>query len=355
MATQLKKGWLQELMMSLFLKEATYNADVVMSAANACSMKRFEFNPDWPDVVDNDKGEITGTEHGTDQEIIEQRFAGTYTEPKTKPNSVAGLAALVLGDITSTKDGAEDAWRHKIVPVAVGTALPSMNLEHIKGGVQHKYNGVRGNSLKLAGVAGEFISLEAALMGSGTRAVSAVAFPAAITESVLPANLCSAWLESGSDISITATLVQASEDISGATPADIKARLKSFEFMFNNNLEEIPGFGGAGVLQDSDYGRRTIDFKAEIIFNDITELNHYLAQDELAIEIDCKGAQITGASTFFYGFQLIIPRFKLKTAPHPQGGVGDTLTLNIEGDVQDDGVNDACIIEVYNGQAAYLA
>lgn len=354
--TQLKKGWADEaLMMSLFTKEATYNAGVTMEVANACSMKRYEFAPEYPDLLDTDKEEHTGTEHGTDQEIIERRFKGVYSEPKAKPNTIAGLAGLVMGGITTTQDSALEAYKHKIIPVAHGVALPSIQIEHKRGGIQKAYRGVMGNSLKIAGEAGGFISAECELIGSGYREDSATAFVAAIDESILPANLASVWLESGSDISISASLTQGSEDISDATPEAVKARVNNFEFMFNNNLEEIPGLGGAGLLQDQDFARRTIDFKAQMIFVDSTELEHYLNQDALAIEIDAKGAIVTATSVYFFGFHLIIPRFKLKTAALPQGGVGDTLTIDLEGDVQDDGTNAAVIIEVYTGQAAYMA
>ena len=354
--TQFKKGWADEaLAMSLFESEDPYNNGVTMTADKACSMKRYEFTPEYPDVLDSDKEEHTGTEHGTDQEIIESRFKAVYSEAKVKPNTLAGLLALVLGDITSTQDAALEAYAHKIVPVTVGTALPSIQLEHKRGGIQRAYTGVRGESIKIAGTAGEFISCEVELMGSGSRATSATAFPAAISESIIPANLASAWLESGGDISINAALVQATQDISGGTPVDIKARMQNFEFMFKNNLGEIPGLGGAGILQDSDYSRRTMELKAQLLFNDITELDHYFNQDALAIEIDAKGAIVVATSVYFFGFHLLIPRFKLKVAPLPQGGVGDNLLIDLEGDIQDDGTNDAVITEVYNGQAAYMA
>ena len=353
---QTKKGWDQDLMMSVFTKEASYDAGVTMNDTNSCSMMGFEFEPEWPDELVNDKDEVTGTEHGTDQEINTQGFKASYKEPKARPNAVAAMAALALGDITTTKDGAENAWKHEIVPVAVGTAIPSIHVEHKKGGVQYKYTGVKGNSLKLSAEAGGPVALEAELMGSGTRATSATAFTSKISESRMFMKNAKVWMESGASISITAigSLVQDAEDISSATPDDLKIRFKSFEFGFNNNIEPQLGAGGAGVAHDIDYGRRAIDLKFSLLFNDATELNYFLNQNPMAIEIDLKGAQITGASTMYFGMQLIIPRFKIKNAPLPQGGVGDVLTLDIEADVQDDGTNDAVIVAVYNAQDGYM-
>ena len=50
-------------------REASYNAGVIMNNTNACSMKGYEISPVWEDEIINDKGEITGTEHGIDQEV----------------------------------------------------------------------------------------------------------------------------------------------------------------------------------------------------------------------------------------------------------------------------------------------
>ncbi len=351
-----KKGWDQELMFGLFTKEATFDAGVTMNDSNSCGMKGFEsIDVEWDDEVINDKEEVTGTEHGTDQEINTQGVKFSYKEPRAKPNSVAGLAALALGSITSTQDGVEVAYKHKIVPVGIGTALPSIQAEHKKGGLQYAYKGVKANSFKLSGEAGGYVAMESELIGSGTRATSATSFTSKISESWLKLSSANIWMESGSDIAITGTLVQGAEDISSATPDDLGVRIKSFEFSFLSNLEKQLGFGGAGVAQDIDYGRRGIEFKFQLLFSGSTELDYYMNQNPMAIEIDLKGAQITGASTMYFGVQIIIPRFKMKAPPLPTGGVGDILIQDIDCDVQDDGTNDACIIEVYNAMPAYLA
>jgi len=349
-----KKGWNQELMLSLFKKESAYNAGVSMINANACSMSGFEAEEAWEDKVENDKAEVTGKEHGYDQEIIQQGLKLAYKEPKAKPNSVAALAALVMGSVVSTQDGALTAYKHKITPVAVGTALPSIQAEMKKGGIQYAYKGIKGNTIKIAGEAGGVVSLESEILGSGTRAISATSFANKIIESWLKLSNCKVWMEDGSNISISAALVQDAEDVSSATPADLKVRLKSFEWGWDNKLEGQPGFGGAGVFQDIDYGRRAANLKFTMLFSDDTELNHFINQNPLAIEFDMKGALIAVTGAMYYGFQLIIPRFKLKSAPLAKGGVNDILTVEMDCEVFDDGTNSASILEVYNAQAAYL-
>ncbi|MBU1864253.1 MAG: hypothetical protein KKH94_11360 [Candidatus Omnitrophica bacterium] len=348
-----KKGWLQSLMLSLFTKEATYNAGVTMIDANACSMKGFELTTEFPDVVTHDRDEVSGLEHGSDQEIIEQRVNLTYTEPKAKPNSLIGLAALVLGKITTTKDGAFDAYSHKIVPAPIGDALPSISIEHLKGAIQYKFDGIKGNTLKISGEAGGLVSLEAALIGAGSRAISSTEFAAAIAESWLKVNSMKIWLESGATIEIGASLTQGTQNISSGTPSDLGVRFKSFNFNWNNNLEEQVGAGGAGVLQDADYGRRSSDLTISLLFGSQDDLDLYLNQTIVAIEFDLAGAEIEAGAKKF-GFHLIIPKLRLSKAPLPQGGPGDTLTCDFEMSVFNDGINDAVIIEGYNAVPEYL-
>lgn len=351
------KGWNQSLMMSLFWAEAEYDAGVTISTGTACSMTGFEFEPSWDDTVDNDKGEVTGKEHGYDQEITAYGFSGTYKEAKAKPNSLAGLAALVMGSVSSTQDAELTAYKHVIVPVTIGTDLPSIHLEHLKGGLQYKYTGVKGNSLKLSGEAGGFVSLEAALLGSGTRATSSESFVASITESWMKLHQMKVWMESGANISITAAAsrVQGAENISSDTPDDLGPRFKSFEWSWENNLSGQPGAGGAGVFQDIDYGRRSTSMKIGLIQNAGAELAYYTGQSVIALELNLVGALIADGGSMYYGADLIIPRCKIKAPPLPTGGVDDDLTQDLEFEIFDDGTNHAAELIVYNAQAEYLA
>lgn len=352
-----KKRWADQLMMSLFQKETSYDGGVTMSDATACSMKGYSAETTWPDVVQSDKEEVTGTEHGTDQEIIEQRVNIAYKEPKAKPNSVAGLAALAMGSVAALQDGALTAYRHLITPVSMGTDLPSIQVEEEAGGVQYEYTGVKCGRFKLSGEAGGLLALEADLVGSGTRSTSSTSFASTISESWLKLNQCTVYMESGDDISITAaaSIVQETQDISSGNPSNLGTRLTGFNFEWNNNIEGQPGFGGGGVLQNIDYGRRSIALDFTMHFAGQADLNYFINQNPMAIEFDLAGAVIATEGAMKYGLQLIIPRYKLKEPPLPQGGVGERLTAKFACEVFDDGTNNAAILAVYNAIAEYLA
>ena len=355
-----RKGWQEQFMLSAYLKEATYDAGVAMTNSNAYSLYGFEIDKTWDDAVATDKDEVTGYEHGNSQEIISNRVGFTVRIPKAKPNDVAAFLGLAMGSITTVQDTPQVAYKHKIVPVAVGTALPSAQVEHKKGGIQYAYKGIKCNRLTIRGESGDdgsgLLSLEAELIGSGTRATSATAFAATITENWLKLANASVWKEATTNISIDSTLTQGAENISSTTPTSLGARFKNFELTWNNNLKGQEGFGGLGVFQDIDYERRSAEFTCTMLFNDATELDHYLNTDALALEIDLKSTTVVATSSIYYfGTSIIIPRLKLRKAPMADGGVNDSLLTTLEAEIFDDGTNKPVITETYNAKAAYLA
>jgi hypothetical protein len=168
-------------------------------------------------------------------------------------------------------------------------------------------------------------------------------------------SICKLYMEDGANIDIAAAPTQGAENISSATPTDLSVKFRSFEFNWANNIELQYGCGGADVAVDADPGRRKADLKLSLLFADGTELGYYTGQTVLAVEFDWKGALIAEAGAMYYGASLIIPSLRLRTPALPKGGVNDTLTLDLEFDVYNDGTNDAVEMAVYNTKAAYLA
>ena len=353
---QVKHGWEEQIALSGFKKEATYDAGVAMTAAEAFSLDGFDATVEWPDTIETDKGEVTGKEHGNDQEKIESMVNITINETHAKPNTLAACASLVMGSTVPTQDAALQAFKHLITPIAVGSALPSISVQHKKGGVQHKYDGVKGDSISITGEAGGAIQLSCEMQGSGTRTVDATGFAASISESWMLLNKCRVFMENGTNISISPDPPsQSGEDISSGTPIALAPRIKSFTWKFMNNLERQHGFGNSGLATDIDKGKRAVELTFDLLFNDIVEINHFLNQDPMAVEFQLAGGVIDSGGAFFFGFELKIPRFKLKSAPLPQGGVDDALTMTMDCEVFDDGTNAVSILDVYTGQAAYVA
>lgn len=354
----IKRGWNQDVAISTLTEEdgGVYGAGVAtVDATTHTTEKGFLSEREWADEIVTDKSEVTGTEHGTDQEITEKRTGGTMTFPKGQAHWMGFYGAAVLGDITTTQDATNDGYLHNFEPVAEGTQLKSWQLLHSIGGQQRTFKGCKGGSLKISGEENGYISAEMVWMGDGSREKTSETYPAKPVSAWVPFNLANIFMENGAAISIaSAPRTQGTQNISSGSPVTLNARVKSFEAMFNNNLEPIPGSGGLGLLNDIEYGRRTVELKLTMRFEDQTELDHYLAQDALALEINVKGG-VLDSGAYFEGFILIIPRFKLKAPPLATGDPDSVLEIELEADVQDDGTNSAWLLDVYNATAVYLA
>ena len=354
--TQSIKGWDQYLMASVFEKEAAFAGGKTHTNSTSCSFRGFEFDPGYADTVTTDKDEVTGKEHGYDQEITAQGNNPTLKFARVRPNDLAAWASLVLGSTTPAKDGVLTAYRHRIVPVTDGTALPSVSVVHKIGGVQTEFKGVKGNTMKISGEAGGFLAAEFGLMASGQRAINAANIAAAITESWLKMSDALFFLETGADITIAASPTQGAENISSATPDNLSVRAKTFELSWDNKMEGQPGFGGAGYLQDLIYGRRAGTFRSSIQFASAAEIAYFTGQSTCALEVNLKSTVIIASTgAMYYGMGIIIPRAKIKAFPNQKGGVNDSLTQDFEFDIYDDGTNSPLIMDVFSAQAAYLA
>ncbi|WP_442975494.1 hypothetical protein, partial [Salmonella enterica] len=94
--------------------------------------------------------------------------------------------------------------------------------------------------------------------------------------------------------------------------------------------------------------------KCSIWFQDATQLNLFLNQTAVALEINAAGAVIANTGVYKYGFDLIFPKLQLLKPPIPKGNPNDGLTQDLEFKVMDDLVHPSVLLYVYTAQAAYL-
>lgn len=355
---------LDQCMASLGDKEATYNAGPAAWTLGA-AFQLFEFGEsfvEWEDALLSDRDTVHGSQFATAQEILRQSVRMAYSEPKVRPAHLAGFAALAGGNLAaSVQDGGLTAYRHKIIPVAATVQLPSIGVQEKASGEQYKYLGVKVDSLSLrrGGPSNAFWSLDVALIGSGTRATAADAFPAKVSVDPLRWQDSYCWLESGTDISIDATPTQGLENISSATPDNFTARLLDVQFEHRNDLQAEDGYapGGDKVRSRLDHGpARGATLRLELIVDESTlaaERAYYTGQANCAVEIESKsGTLVAVGGAYTYGFDLIIPRLRL--APVGRGVRDGVNTLILAGECFDDGTNPLWILYVYNAQSTYL-
>jgi hypothetical protein len=358
---------LDQLMMSLGDKEATYDAGPALWTTPAAHTL-FEFGESFAgfeDKIVTDRDTVHGSIHATADAIVQQDVRFSYAAPRVRPTELAGFLALAGGVMAPLQDAALAAWQHKATPVAQDVELPSIGVQEKSSGEQFKYTGIMLDtlSLKRGGPQSAYIELAAGLIGSGTRATAADAFPAKIVENPFLWGKMQCWLESGADIAITpaATLEQGDTNISAGAADNFTTRLQNFDFSLANDLQADAGYtANSGLVRSSlHHGpNRKASVSLSLIVDPATlaaERAYYDSRANIAIELQCDmGVVIVPATGVFkFGFDLIIPRLRLNPIARSVDRGVNMLTLS--GDAYDDGTNPIWIAYVYCAQAAFLA
>jgi hypothetical protein len=359
----LQRSYLKKLMLSLFDAEASYNAGPAgWTSGSACSMLEF---PDaagyeeWDDTIQSNLDVVVGNEFLSKQEIVRQSLRLTYEEPRVKPNTLAGLAGLVLGSVSSTQDGVLTAYRHKLVQ-ASSVGLTSIAAQTLRDtGVQRKYTGLKGDSFTLSHNDAYF-TFSCPLIGSGTRATAIDDFTATIVEKSLRWGDAKIYLKDVTNgvIPIPSAPSQTGANLDGSE-TNFSTRVLSLELGFQNNLAAEQGYRAStgNVRGNFHTTRRTATLRMSFETDsdsESVELNHYLNQVPLAFELNINsGTIIATEGVFMYGAIFVIPQMRLRTIRRtPQN---DFETIEYEADVFDDGTNPQMVGWVFNSKAAYLA
>lgn len=359
----LQRHYLDKLMLSLFDKEATYDAGPAgWTSTSAVSM--LDFNDAsghevWDDTIQADVDVLTGKEFISVQEIARQSVRLTYEEPRVKPNTLAGLMALSLGTVAATQDGALVAYRHRISPAAA-ISLPSIGAQTLReSGVQRKYTGIKGESLTFANN-GSYMQFTTQVIGSGTRATAADAFPASISESWMRWGDAKIYVKDTGGTPISTVLATPSQTAAnlGGSEVNFSTRVLSWSLNWVNNLQPDFGYRASTALVRGNFHptRRTATLTMNVEADsatEATELNYYLNQRKLAIELNINsGTLIAGGGAFNFGAIIVIPRVQLTSIP--RGQTNQLENLQFVGAFEDDGTNPLIVCFVYNAQAAYL-
>jgi hypothetical protein len=361
----LQRHEVDKLMLSVFDKEAVFDAGpAAWTGGSACSMSEFDDGSahsfiNFDDTIQQDENVVTGYDLITKQEIVRQGVSGTYKEPMAKPNTLAGLLALCQGLVVSTQDGALTAYRHKITRSAA-ISLPSIGAEaKMDSGRQYKFTGLKGAGYTID-INGPYWGFEAQLVGSGSRATAADAFTASILENWLRWGDSKVFIidTAGTPITIGATPTQGASNIGGGA-VDLSTRLDTFSHKWQNNFElEAAYKASTGLVRKNFHpkkrsGSLSLSIECDSA-TEATELDYYLLQKKLALEVNCdSGTIIAATGVFKFGFILIIPKFQLK--PFKRDQKSQQEILSYEADIMEDGTNPPVVAFVYNAQPVYLA
>jgi hypothetical protein len=361
------RHWGDQLMLTLFAKETSYDTPPgSWLAATACAMLDFDdqaAHEEWDDEVDDDVATLHGEEYPTVQVIVRQSVRWTYHEPRCKPNTLAGLLGLALGEVTTSQDGALDAYRHRLRPLS-SVSLPSISAQtRHAGGLQYRYTGLKSDGFTLE-ANGAYLGFRCPIIGSGSRETADDLFSAAIDE---------AWLRWGdarvylydtlsSVLPLPTNPVQGAtnlDDIPGPPAVDLSSRIRTWTLEHGNQLAEQAGYRpSTGVVRgDFHPKRRGTSLTLEIDCRSDTEellLTGYLTQTRFAVELNLdSGVTIAAGGAYRYGVIVILPRIRFRKVTRRERDQFDTLSL--EGRVYSDRTNPVLQAWVFNAQPAYLA
>ncbi len=307
-------------------KEATYNTSLVTTAKlfNVAS-ELGDFTPEFNENTDL----ATGFEEATGMDLLSYSTKYPLSFPRVHPNELAMILKFGLSGTPTVATVDTSAYKHIFKPNVADYSLYSVTIEeYIASALQFQYPGLMVNSFELSTERKGWWNLTSDLIGSGTRYLSGVdsSPPSAyfdfstgtyVTEPPMKAGdvtiHLSTTLFSGA---IAFTQNKTGADL-GGSPSNITAKVESMRWRFNNNIDEkeLREFGADLVGNRSERANRTQELTMTVEFEDATYLTALTAQTQYCAAIQsytAKAANLAGAATIYYGFELIFPIVQIK-------------------------------------------
>jgi len=359
-----------QVYVSAFKKESTWDTAETVEAASGYSLSEFEASLSYDQTRRDGQGE--GTEMGSEGYISRRAYTLSLTFPFVRPHDLAFMAAFGLGTTSATADGASYCHNNNLITTAL---IPSFSVVLLEAGVQKILTGCAINSFSISR-SGDYWSGTCEILGSRI-ATNADSFPAEVSEEPLLYGNTNIWLESGANVDITAedSQAQGAENISASTPTNITADVTGdMTITVNNNLRSERGFDAPNSSDATCRGQLHRGAKREVTAEwtqtfESDALSYTLfegssnVQTHVALEVNQKEtAQGVIAGTTYYGFIAIIPRAVFEVLGSSADDVG-VITRNLKliaktPTTADEGAGAASQpiqLYVYNGQATFMA
>lgn len=280
-------------------------AQVAIATAQASGQRRYEFEGDFIEPQANtfymNEAEATGGAAPDNHLLLNRKYEGSHGS-KLFPDLAGIMLASVLGQDSVAAVGATAAYRHTITPALNPDSCVLRTVLENDGTNQKQYLGVAVKSVTLKGSRGEFMTLEANLIGRGAEATDATAKPANSGESYLHYQ----------QVNFTKGGTFDGTSVSGGT--SMSAALIDFEAGFDNNAVGDYHFGDAtglvGAIAPNLTNKYGLPLSANFEMEDETLRNDLLAGTEFVVSIPMVGGVADGAAN--YEVNLIYPRVVLK-------------------------------------------
>jgi hypothetical protein len=360
-----------QIVLSLYRRESSYDVPVALwTTKEVAAMRDFSGESGhelWDDLVTDDNEMIHNTEYPLVQEIVRQSVRIPYSEPRVKPETLAGLMGLALGSIESTRDGVATAYRHAVLPIDP-TTLPSVSAQiaHMHSS-QFLYSGIKADGFTVSKNEA-YLAFASTLIGSGSRSTSATSLPAnPLVEPWLRWGDCHIYLRDvtvdplvsvpGIPLVVPVPILQGQTNL-GEGAIDVSTRVLRLELNYPNHLWAEGGYrASTGMVRGNLVtAKRSTDLILELqveTADEARDLAWYLQQRSIAFELQCVSTLLVDpAGTFFFGVTMILPRVQFRAIVRHEQFQFDTLEL--QGQVMDDQTNPVILGWVYNARPFYL-
>ena len=243
-----------------------------------------------PELVD-DTDEVGGSEEAQEQDELSRDVSGSMIQNKVRAPFAAAILANALGASTdSTQD--TTAGRHIITPYTTDYSVKTFSgLDLWSNTIYRAYHNLAIDSVELSTQRKGWLQLSAQVIGSGKTATSGITVGSlGAAPAMGPALKCGdmkVFRSVNAGTVLPGTYGQGSEDLPGAA-TDIKAKIRSFRYRYNNNLLRDDAYeSGSGLFRArAERERRAQSLSFDVEFEDATYLDYLTAQDTLALEFD---------------------------------------------------------------------
>lgn len=258
------------------------------------------------------------------------------------PDDIELLLKSAFSASSVTTAGASSSYSHVFTPGAVS---PTLTFEAYTGGSDglnadgliRQYGGVRVNTLELRASFGEIVTASFGLDGS-TRQTKPLSgglldplTPSYAATSLAPFHFNGAKVQfDGTD----------------------KATVKDVTFSINNNVEHIGTLRQTRNYSRVASGARELSLSMSMDFQDTSDYQALLDEDEFAVTLVFKGSLVGGS--IYNQLTIDLPRVKYRRVGVPISA-GDFITQDVECTVLKPNASDIATVTLVNGKSAALA
>jgi hypothetical protein len=251
-------------------------------------------------------------------------------------------SAFSASSVTTGVAGVASAYSHVFTPAAVS---PTFTFEAYTGGSDglttdgliRQYSGIRVNTLELKASFGEMVTATVGLDGSNRQVKALVGGNLDPLSPTYAASSLNPFHFNGAKVVIA-----------GSDAANVK----DVTFSINNNVSHIGTLRQTRAYSRVASGARELTLSMSMDFQNITDYNRLINEDEFAVSLVFKGGLITGST--YNTLTIDLPRVKYKKVGIPISA-GDLISQDVECTVLKPNASSIATITLVNGKSAAVA